>query len=53
MEEEYLRNLQKKIMSFLQDENGISRIEYAVLIVLIFLGIVVVLKTILAKGIKF
>jgi Flp pilus assembly pilin Flp len=53
MEEEYLRNLQKKIMSFLQDENGISRLEYAVLIVLIFLGIVVVLKTILAKGIKF
>ena len=40
-------------MSFLQDEDGISRIEYAVLIVLIFLGTVVVLNTILTKGIKF
>ena len=53
MEEGYLRNLEKRIMSFLQDEDGISRIEYAVLIVLIFLAIVVVLNTILTKGIKF
>jgi Flp pilus assembly pilin Flp len=39
-------------MDFLQDENGISRIEYAVLIVLVFLGIVAVLNTIV-KVIRF
>ncbi len=42
--------LRKQTLAFLRDESGITSMEYAMLAVIIVLGILVVLSTLTSKG---
>ena len=45
-----MQELRKKMVAFLRDEGGTAKIEYAVLLVLIVLGIISVFSILMKRG---